>query len=213
MKKIIRNQNLEFLPERAIHWLEKNALILSDVHIGKANFFRAEGIPISNQIVLTDIEKLNFLIDRYNPDDIYILGDLFHNHRNKEWDLFCEFRESVSEINFHLIIGNHDIFPMQYYLAANIIVYESQLEIKPFTFIHDEIPNPPNDCFQFSGHIHPGITINIGVRQNVTLPCYHIKVGKILLPAFGRFTGLVKIVPSKGDCVLAIAEGKVLRVF
>ena len=47
-------QNFSVHSEKGLFWEEQHALIISDVHLGKAGHFRKHGVPIPRQIHVLD---------------------------------------------------------------------------------------------------------------------------------------------------------------
>ncbi len=207
-----KDQTLLLLPERAIFWEEERMLFMADVHLGKVNHFRKAGIAIPTAAANQNLQVLSALVNYFQPQTICFLGDLFHSDKNKEWELFVQWRESLPQINIELIRGNHDIIAAAHYKRADIKVYPVCVEKGPFLFTHEPMENCPSDKYTFAGHIHPGVRLNGAGRQSLTLPCFYFGKNQALMPAFGQFTGTAQIKPRKDDAVFVIAEGKVLRI-
>ncbi|MBC7753171.1 MAG: DEAD/DEAH box helicase, partial [Moraxellaceae bacterium] len=49
MRLNLRGETLELLPEKAFLWVEKAMLVLSDLHLGKADSLQAQGVPIPSR--------------------------------------------------------------------------------------------------------------------------------------------------------------------
>lgn len=205
MQVEIAGEELSLLPERAIYWKKEKALILSDLHLGKAGHFRKHGIPVSRKIHLSDLKILESLIRKYSPKQILLLGDLFHSFENNEWQDFLTFLDVFDSIDFTLVEGNHDILS-EYPSTLRTI---PRLEMGPFSFTHDM---EASELYNISGHIHPGVIIRGKGRQSITMPCFYFSSGFGVLPAFGQFTGIKKIKPKEDDRVYGIAEGKVIEL-
>lgn len=208
----LKDQALLLLPEKAVFWEEQKTLFLADVHLGKVNHFRKAGIAIPTAAIHQNINILSRLCNEYQPETICFLGDLFHSDKNKEWELFTDWRESIAGVNFELIRGNHDIIAAAHYKRANIKVYPVCMEKGPFIFTHEPMEKCPSDKYAFAGHLHPSVKLSGQGRQSVSLPCFYFGQEQALLPAFGQFTGSVNIKPKKNDAVFVIAEGTVLKV-
>lgn len=208
----LKDQTLKLLPEKAIYWQEEKLLFMADVHLGKVNHFRKSGIPVPTKLVYDEIDRLSRLIDNYEPETLCVLGDLFHSHRNKEWEIFAGWRARYPQIRFELVRGNHDIIAAVHYKQADIKVYLACVEKGPFLFTHEPTENCPEGLYPFAGHLHPGIYLSGKARQSLRLPCFYFGKEQALLPAFGAFTGLAIIEPKRGDAVFAVAEDTVLRV-
>lgn len=201
----IAGENLLLLPEKAIFWKKERALILSDLHLGKAGHFRKHGIPISGKIHKKDLEILNRLIESHQPSAIYLLGDLFHSFENNEWSDFLTFLDVHESIDFTLVEGNHDI--LKNYPEALTCV--DLLEIGPFSFSHEKIDSP---LYNLSGHIHPGVRVRGKGRQQITMPCFYFSSHFGVLPAFGQFTGVANLKVHPTDRVYGVAERRVIEL-
>jgi DNA ligase-associated metallophosphoesterase len=211
--KTVQNQTWKLLPEKAIYWKERETLIITDLHIGKSGHFRKAGIAAPSTINAKNLERLGKIIQKNKPSTLLILGDLFHSKANREWLEFEEWRDNFDDLDIQLVTGNHDLLHQSFYKSANISVYET-LEIDDFLFVHD-----PDDSFEsdsnitiVAGHIHPGISIKGKGRQSLRFPCFLFSDNKILLPAFGEFTGLYNIKPDEGEQVFAVVEGRIMEL-
>jgi DNA ligase-associated metallophosphoesterase len=206
------NQNLLLLPEKAIYWLQEETLIVTDIHLGKVGHFRKAGIAIPKNLEQDDLAQLSDLIHRYNPKSILFLGDLFHSDLNNDWDWLVLWRSLFSHIQMTLVLGNHDILNRKFYTDLNFNLCHF-LDAGPFRFSHE--PLKKSELGQVSnyivcGHIHPGVLLQGAGRQTLSLPCFHFGKQQAILPAFGKFTGKVKMKNLKGDRVFAILKDKIV---
>ena len=218
----LQGQQLWLSPERCIFWEEERSLILSDLHFGKTGHFRKSGIAVPQTVYQEDLQRLLTLIHYFQPQQLLVVGDLFHSRENKELELFRRWRDDFAYLHVRLIRGNHDILEDSWYEQAGIEVIPEKLRIRDFEFVHDitagstpppdaasksyipksQISNPP--AYSFSGHIHPAIRINGMGRQSLRFPCFHFGEAYAILPAFGRFTGMASVRPEPRDQVFAI---------
>ncbi len=67
-------------------------LLLSDLHFGKTGHFRKEGIAVPQAIYKEDLQRLVTQIQFFKPQQVVVIGDMFHSHANKELDLFKKWR-------------------------------------------------------------------------------------------------------------------------
>lgn len=201
-----REQHLVLLPQKAVYWHNEDALMVADLHLGKAAHFRKNGIPVPAGVHRKDILKLSGLINQYTPSTLIILGDLFHSDLNNEWQLFSDFMLQYPGLKCLLIKGNHDVLNESVYHAAGMEVHET-LETGPFIFSHEPLKQGyQGDLVNISGHVHPGIYLKAVGR---TLPCFTFSDRECLLPAFGSFTGFINHHPAKNAFIFPIlSEGK-----
>jgi DNA ligase-associated metallophosphoesterase len=213
IKHTILNNIFLLSAGRCIFWEEEKALILSDLHFGKTGHFRKNGIAVPQTIFKEDLQRLTAQVQYFKAEQLIIVGDLFHSDANKEMELFLRWRNDFAQLNIQLVIGNHDILPADWYAKANITCIKDQLQTGPFIFTHDKSEcNSADDCYIFSGHIHPAVALFGAAKQSLKFPCFYFTKTYAVLPAFGRFTGMHTIKPAKGDTVFALAENKIMRL-
>lgn len=219
----LAGETMHLLGERAMLWEARQTLIISDLHLGKANHFRKAGIPVPNDVSRQNLSTLTKLLYRTKPKRVILLGDLFHSDHNRDWDAFVRWRKQFDETELVLVMGNHDILPDYLYEEVDMTIYRETMEEGPFLFSHhpkelqssDDLESSDDSVsglYRLSGHIHPGIRLVGKGLQSLRLPCFYFGERQGLLPAFGAFTGFHRIKPQNGDRVYAIAEGKVVGV-
>jgi uncharacterized protein len=207
----ILEEQVVLFPQKAMYWQKYEILFLADLHLGKINHFRKSGIPVPSGANDRNLEVLVELIHNTNPKRVIFLGDLFHSHYNPEWEVFGELIKHFAHISFELVVGNHDIMSDHQYERKGILLHD-ELTIGPFLFTHHPLEDIPEDIYNISGHIHPGVELRGKGRQSVTLPCFYFGLRQGYLPAFGSFTGLARIAPKKDDKVFVVAEDKIIFV-
>ncbi len=182
--------------QRAMFWKRENALILSDLHVGKTAHFRKNGIALSDHIFESDLQRLSVLMEYFEPQKFIVVGDLLHAGDNSDVDRFCEWKNNFPGVEFYLIEGNHDRISKALEAKLCLDFKSDRLEIDNFAFFHDF--QKTNKRFQITGHIHPGFVIDSSVKK-IKLPCFSVSENQLLLPAFSEFTGLdTKNLPKKG---------------
>ncbi|SEN58696.1 putative phosphoesterase [bacterium A37T11] len=211
MQVCLQGEILELLPEKALWLPEYRMLVLADLHIGKITHFRKAGIympPINSQ---PDLLLLQQLVDRYKPESLTFLGDLFHSQANSEWLHLKEFLAFNQSLNVMLIRGNHDILPDHYFSQSHIDVLD-ELQVGNLLLTHQPISNPGQSLLNIAGHIHPGYLLQVPGRQYYKLSCFYWQEQTFLLPAFGRYTGLYLLKKDTNSKIYVIAGEKVLAV-
>ena len=202
IKKKIKGQQFIFDYRKAIYWEDTSSLILSDVHVGKLNHFQKNGIAIPSDGSRNNLINIKSLVNEDDPDQVYILGDLFHSSYNKEWDDWLVYF-SKSNTKFALILGNHDQNDSKKLWNSNITVVD-QLTKGPFLFTH--YPQHEIDQFNICGHVHPAVKLRGLGRQYMKLNCFYISDNQLILPAFGIFTGSHILKPNKTDHVICLTS-------
>ena len=185
---IVNDQKLILTNERVVFWEKENALILSDLHVGKTAHFRNNGIAIPVDVLQQDLLRLSSIINHYSPKKIIIVGDLVHASRNSDLDYFRDFLKQFSTIKILLIKGNHDRVSTNFLKEIGVSEFHSFIEIDPFLFSHESLQS--HQQFTISGHIHPGIKLKTSIHTYLKFPCYILTNSQLILPAFSLFTGL-----------------------
>jgi uncharacterized protein len=212
----IRDQSLCLTADRSIYWENERALIVSDLHFGKIGHFRKAGIAVPQSLYKSDMQRLMAQIQYFKPSSLIVVGDMFHSHANKELELFSKWRADFPDLIIRLVIGNHDILSREWYAGTGIDVTDTSLKIGSFCFQHDpgncSIDGDTGTHYVFSGHIHPGITINGLGKQSLRFPCFYFTETYCVLPAFSHFTGIVNVRPGDRDHAFAIVNNTLMRI-
>ena len=202
---------LTLLPEKAVWIASLKVLLLADLHFGKAAHFRKAGIPIPEQVHDLDYIRIEKLIKKYGPAQIYFLGDLFHSAWNEQWEDLLSFLGQFRDPTFHLVLGNHDILPPYLYQESNLQVHTNSVILESLLLSHEPI-TPPKGMLTICGHIHPGILLKGKAKQSLRIPCFHYSEDKLVLPSFGNFTGLFPIRAKKTDSIWGVTQDRVIPI-
>lgn len=207
----IADEELWLLAERALYWPRKGVVLIADVHLGKVSHFRRNGIHVPEQAIMDNFRRLQRVVDHCSPQSVYFLGDLFHSYENRELDALGEFLKQNGQVQFHLVLGNHDILPQERYLDLGLDLHLEPHSLEPFFLRHHPLESA-SEGFHFAGHLHPGVVLHGQGRQRLRLACFFQSPHQMILPAFGEFTGKAILTPVPGDRVYVIADGEVLEV-
>jgi uncharacterized protein len=210
----IAGESLHLLPERALYWPRTRSLLIADLHLGKAGHFRRNGIAVPGQVMAHDLQRLGDLLERWQPERLVFLGDLFHSTYNREWEFFADFLGSMAPPCIELILGNHDVLPEAHYQALDFHLYREGRLDPPFFFSHHPLDAEklPAKGYALAGHLHPGLRLQGKGRQSLRLPCFWLGSQQGVLPAFGSFTGLAQVEPQASDQLFVIVEEQVVGV-
>lgn len=190
---------------KAMYWQRHSTLLISDIHVGKVGHFRRNGIDLPALSAKNNYWNLTHLFEHYTPEHLMVIGDLTHSQANAEWEEFSDFMEQFPGLKKTVILGNHDSATNA---AFHALGFQShlQLDMHPFTLMHEPPKSAPAGSYCISGHLHPGIRLVGKAKSSLTLPCFFIGEHCTILPAFGAFTGYVPIRPGKKDRVVGISQ-------
>ncbi len=199
--------------QRAAYWCERRWLVVADVHFGKAATFRALGVPVPHGTTADTLTRLSALIDRMQPRAVIFLGDLFHAreaHAAPTLAALYEWRERYSTLELVLVEGNHDRRAGAPPAGLRIQSEPDPWQVAPFAFCH--YPRFVQDAAALAGHLHPAVRIHGRADDSMRLPCFWLRNGLTVLPAFGAFTGGARFDREYGDRVVAVAKDRVVEV-
>lgn len=203
---------LQLLEDKALYLPAEGALLVSDVHLGKAETFQSFGIPIASQINDENLDRLRSLITQTNPKKLFILGDLFHSRKSLvpevliSWDTFL--KEMSAEVC--LIVGNHDRRLISALPPMKMNCQVDAVEVGPVLLSHE--PEIRHDStLNICGHIHPVLKLR-SPTDSLRLPCFFIEreQKRLTLPSFGEFTGGYEVDIRDNNYAYIVCEGEAI---
>jgi DNA ligase-associated metallophosphoesterase len=202
----LAGQHFTLLPEKAVYWKEHKILLIADVHAGKASHFRTNGIPLSTDPLLNDLNIVLKVIKRLNPAKLIFLGDLYHTHFNIENELIDSWLGDL-DIDVELILGNHD---RHSFLRSKLRCKEAYT-LDGILLCHEPAQS---DIVHICGHLHPAYSLSGKARQHIKMPAYYLSTTQLILPAFGSVNGgkMYKDIVKKSDVILVSDDG-LIRVW
>ncbi|MEX0430125.1 ligase-associated DNA damage response endonuclease PdeM [Spiribacter insolitus] len=189
---------LQLLPERAVFWPALSALLLADLHLGKAAAFRRAGLAIPEGDTASSLQRLDALIAAWQPREVILLGDILHVRLGSDPALYrqiVDWRARHGGIAMTAIIGNHDRGLRQ--LEPEMDCYEEGIERNGLVLRH----HPPERATGqpwVAGHWHPVVRLNAG-GDSLRLPAFiREPANGLILPAFGGMTGGAPVSAGRG---------------
>lgn len=184
MKEILFcEQKFVLDPSGLLIWPDQKLAVVSDLHLEKASHFAIKGQMIPPHDSLETLQALTDSLAFSGAKTVIFLGDTFHDAQGfsrmnaRAQNLF----QSLCQIyDIIFIIGNHD----GGFIPEGTKGYE-ELRIENILFRHEALPNETNEI---SGHFHPKARLHLK-GQKISKPCFVEDGAKMILPAFGVFTG------------------------
>jgi DNA ligase-associated metallophosphoesterase len=204
---------LRLLPQRAAWWAARATLVIADAHFGKAAAFRARGVPVPRGTTADNLARLDALVATLAPERIVFLGDLFHAreaHAPTTIGEFQAWRDRHRQLELVLVEGNHDAAAGPPPATLSIRSVEEPWCVDGMAFCH--VPQWVPGKAVLAGHLHPAVRLSGRAGDGVRLPCFWLRAGLTILPAFGAFTGGALITRDAGDRVLALTEDRLYEV-
>lgn len=175
---------LRALPTGALHWLEQKTLVVSDLHLGKAERTARRGGPILPPYeIIETLDRLLADIAATAPQTIICLGDSFDDltaARATAQMVTGALAPAMAGRRWVWIEGNHDPGPVE--IAGEHLFEFAQ---SPLTFRHIAQNTASGEI---SGHYHPKARVNLRGRS-ITRACFLIDDTRLIMPAYGTYTG------------------------
>ena len=178
---------IEMLPSRALFLPQTKELLICDVHLGKAEYFQQNGIPLTNNSDENNFTRIESIVRKYSPEKLIILGDLFHSKYSisKTLQKRVEDLPEQLKINVELVLGNHDVGCN----IKNIKILDIRKN-KNITLSHEPLNLADNKSLNICGHYHPKLYLkNNGDKLSLRCFAMDTKKNNLYLPAFGDLTG------------------------
>jgi DNA ligase-associated metallophosphoesterase len=181
----------------ALYWPDEAALVVADLHLEKGSGFAARGMLLPPYDTAATLARLGRVVARYAPRLVIALGDSFHDGGGPA-RVLPQDRAALAGLqrgrDWLWIAGNHDPDP-----AKNIGGGSARsLSLGPLTFRHEPTHGPMDG--EIAGHLHPSARVTQRGHA-VTRKCFAASERRMVLPAFGAYTGGLDIRDRAFACV------------
>lgn len=201
----IANETMRLFADRALFWIRERALLIADLHLGKADTFRSAGIALPSGGTRHDLGRLTALLAQSQAKRLIVLGDMIHSTANeRRWrEAWDEWRVVNASLRVDVVAGNHDRALES--LGLDLHRHSNALIMPPFELRH--APKPTSDAYVICGHLHPVVRLP-GVAKR--WPAFVLDDREIILPAFSAFTGGGELDPDRKRLAVCNGESIVL---
>jgi DNA ligase-associated metallophosphoesterase len=208
----LAGEQVLLLPQKALYWPREAMLVIADIHFGKAASFRALGVPVPGGTTRANLDALDELLALHSARQVLFLGDFLHAkaaHAVATLAALHAWRLSHPALRLLVVRGNHDAHAGDPPARLAIEMFDEPYPQAPFAFCHH--PDLLAPGYLMAGHVHPVYRLRAG-WETLRLPCFLAGEGRIVLPAFGAFTGGHPIVPAPGERIFVTGGDTVLEV-
>ena len=196
------------LPSGALWWEEEGLLAVGDLHLGKSErLARQGGSLLPPYETAHTLERLEQAVAETTPRRLVLLGDSFDDDAATDAlpeDALDRINRLAAGRELIWIAGNHD--PGHLDLpGANLSIYHRG----PLLFRHIARPGAEGEV---SAHYHPKARLVLR-GQGISRPCFLMDRTRVILPAFGTYTGGLDINNAAfeglmGDGAMALLTGR-----
>jgi len=176
---------LAALPQGALFWPARRALLVADLHFEKASWFARFGQMLPPYDSIATLTALAALVESTGATEIWCLGDSFHDAAGCE-RLSPQAQEMLRGLTatrrWTWITGNHDIGMVD--RCGGEVAAEALVDGLVLRHEAQSAETRP----ELSGHFHPKLRVRVRGRS-VSRRCFVATASKLILPAFGALTG------------------------
>jgi len=169
----------------ALYLPAERTLVVSDLHLEKSSSFARRGRFLPPYDTHTTLARLGEVAVRYRARRVVALGDSFHDP-DAPFRLNETARQTLAEMQagrtWLWITGNHDP-QVPAFLGGDVA---GTWEVGGIALRHE--PSIAPAAPEVAGHMHPCARVK-GRGGTVRRPCFVATPERIILPAFGAFTG------------------------
>lgn len=203
-------QELVPLPQGALFWPARRALLVADLHFEKASWFARSGQMLPPYDSFATLADITALITDLGAEEVWCLGDSFHDVEGcARLPVAAQnmLRGLTAATRWTWITGNHD--PHGVDRCGGEVVDEALVD--GLLLRHEARPGEPRP--ELSGHFHPKLRIRIRGKL-VSRRCFVATGTKLILPAFGALTGgldathpeIVRAVGRQAQALIPVAD-------
>lgn len=195
------------LASGALFWPAQATLLVADLHLEKASHFAKKGWLLPPHATTETLAALIDAVETTGAARLICLGDSFHDQGGPE-RMASETRSALQMMTRNLdwwwITGNHDE-EAGARLGGRVM---PEATLGPMVLRHEA--DGADSTPELSGHFHPKLVIRQRGRH-IARRCFALSAAKLILPAFGAFTGGLDVAdPALKAALAGPAEALVL---
>lgn len=189
----------------ALYWPAQHTLLVADLHFEKASAFARRGWLLPPHDTADTLRLLIDAIELTGARRVICLGDSFHDRGGPDRLPFGPrgaLKALTHSLDWLWITGNHDDTTGAA-LGGRVM---TEARIGALTLRHEADPDDPAP--ELSGHFHPKVAVHVRGRR-IVRRAFAVSSSKIILPAYGAFTGGLDIADP---AITSVMRGAVTAV-
>lgn len=196
--------------DRCIVFEEEKVLVIGDLHLGYEKALEDEGMYLPRLNTESIREALNRLIEKYEPKEIVLLGDIKHDFKRAKFEGKEEIRSIVRLImdaaKVVIVKGNHDNY-VQNIVADMPVPVVDYIDIRGYRLEHGHVDSGVRPVI--IGHEHPSVKIAGALSGGLKMQCfmYARKDGVLVIPPFSFLSSGTDFATSCDDFMSSACRG------
>jgi uncharacterized protein len=167
----------------ALYWPGEAVLLVADLHREKASAYASAGALLPPYDTRETLIRLAETIDRYQPRCVIALGDSFHDAGGPQRigaDDLERLKILQEDREWIWLSGNHD--------PRLALGGRRADEVRLGGVALRHLPTHGAATHEIAGHMHPAAKLSL-YGTSIRRPCFVGNGRRIIMPAFGAFTG------------------------
>lgn len=203
---VMRLGDIDFLPclSGALYVPAYDTLLVADLHLEKGSSRAHQGRLLPPYDTRAGLLALRAAMAKWAPSRVMLLGDSFHDAAGPDRmapDDRGLLEQLAAAADLTWLSGNHDPCLPEYLPGSR----SSEIALGGITLRHEPGVGAVNEI---AGHLHPVAAIKRRGRRLRT-KCFVISLTRIILPAFGAYTGGLDV---RHDAFRPLLAGEAFRV-
>ena len=177
-------------PAGVLYWPAARLLAVADLHLEKGSAAARRGALLPPWDTRITLDRLVNRVGYWQPEIVVALGDSFHDRNGPDRLPPMEadrLRRIAAAARLFWVLGNHDPVPPDGLPGE----HGDAFQLGPLAFRHESRGRSPRhdaERAEICGHHHP--KARVATRGGpLSRPCFVADAGRMILPAFGAFTG------------------------
>jgi len=202
----LRLGDIEFLPclSGALYVPEYDTLLVADLHLEKGSSRAHLGQLLPPYDTRAGLLALQAAMAKWMPATVMLLGDSFHDEAGPGRMAAADrilLEKLATEADFIWLSGNHDACLPETLPGSRSV----EIALGGITLRHEPASGALNEI---AGHLHPVAAIRRRGRR-VRTKCFVVSPARIILPAFGAYTGGLDV---RHEAFRPLLAGEAFRV-
>lgn len=200
---LLAGERLDPRPSGALYWPAQSLLVVGDLHLGRSERLARQGAGLLPPYETADtLNRLEEEIARLRPRVVVCLGDSFDDLEAAAaltGDVALRIERLAAGRRWIWIAGNHDPGPVD---LPGTHLAEAALAPLVFRHIAESGAVLGPSLGEVSAHFHPKARVSRR-GQRISRPCFLVDENRVILPAFGTYTGGLDALSPAFDPLLA----------
>ena len=184
-----KGEQLQFQANGSLYLPDYDVLVISDLHLEKGAS-QQNIVPLPSFDTPDTLQRAEKAIAQTGAKHCIFLGDSFHTTETA-WRLPAQQRALIQNVadkcELYWVEGNHDP-DLPHHIPGH---HCAEISIGPFKFRHMPAKEHHSE-FEVFGHYHPKAKLRLRAKH-VSGKCFLLTDTKLLMPAFGSYTGGLNI--------------------